>query len=144
MAREPRPIKDILNYSDMASGLLSRVREQSELLASVRRELEPPLNEHLIAALMRDKQLLLYADSSAWVSRLRFNSRALRERLASKGVVVSKITARISLPEPTRRTRKRPVQQLSRASSRLIEELAESISDVDLRVALQRLSRHGH
>lgn len=143
MPKKPQTVRDILDGSATAADLLSQVRKQSDLLASVSRELGPPLSEHLVAALMHDKQLLLYTSSSVWASRLRFSSRTLRERLARQGVIISKVTVRITLPRIARRPGRSPERQLSRENSLLIETIAENIDDAGLRAALRRLSRHG-
>lgn len=143
MPRAPRAITDILNFSGTAAALVAQLREQSHLLALVKQELEASLNAHLVAALMFNKQLVLYADSSAWASRLRFGSRTLRDRLIGKGLGVNKITVRIALPNGTRSVSRQVKRHLSRENGLLIEKTAETIDDPGLRQALRRLSRHG-
>ncbi|MCP4284563.1 MAG: DUF721 domain-containing protein [Gammaproteobacteria bacterium] len=144
MPKAPRALVKILKFSGAAAALVARVRDQSALLALIKRELDPPLKDHVLAALLRDKQLILYADSSAWASRLRFYSRTLRSRLTGENFQINKITVRITLrPEEKRRTQGGN-RKLSLENSALIEQTADAIDDASLRQALKRLSRHGH
>ena len=143
MARTPQALFDILNGSTAAASLVAQIREQSALLALVKRELEESVNAHLLATLMHDKQLILYADSPAWASRLRFGSRTLRGRLVSRGMEIRKITVRVFLQSGRRRGGPHTERHLSRANADVIETTAETIDDPGLRRALKRLSRHG-
>ncbi len=143
MPRIPRALGDILTHSGSAAALVAQIREQSALLALVKRELEASVSAHLLAALIRKKQLVLYTDSSAWASRLRFGSRALRDRLIDRGVKIEKLTVRITLPSGNRGTNRHAARRLSLENSILIEKTAKTIDDSGLRQALERLSRHG-
>ena len=140
-AKTPRALADILNFSGGAAALVAQIRSQSALLVLVKRELETPTSEHLVAAMMHDKQLVLYADSSAWASRFRFGSRKLRGHLISKGLVIEKITIRIALPAGIRRASMPFERHMSRENANLIETTAETIRDPGLSQALKRLSR---
>jgi len=143
MFRLPRALTDILSHSGTAAALVARVRSQSALLERVKRELGAPLNLHIVAALMHNKRLILYTDSSAWASRLRFSSRTLLGLLVGKGLEIEKITVRIALPSASTNSRSRTERHLSRDNSLLLEKTAETIDDPGLRQALKRLSRHG-
>lgn len=131
-----------MNFSGRAAALIKRVRDQSALLAQVKRELEPSLQEHVVAALVHSKQLILYTDSSAWASRLRFASRTLRGRLIDKGSRIEKITVRITIRSETSRRSQRIKRHLSPENGALLDQTADTIDDPDLRQALKRLSRH--
>lgn len=143
MPRTPRALADIMNLSGSVTALVAQVRSQSTLLALVKRELEASMRTHLLGALIRNKRLVLYADSSAWASRLRFGSRTLRVRLNAKGLEIEKITVRITLPFGIRPGSVRTERHLSSENRVLIETTAETIEDPGLRQALKRLSRHG-
>ncbi|MCB1828586.1 MAG: DUF721 domain-containing protein [Chromatiaceae bacterium] len=144
MLRTPRSLTHIIEHSGGAAALVAKVRAQQALLALVKQELDAPQPEHLSAALLRNRQLVLYTDSSAWASRLRFGSRILRDRLGGKGLKIEKITVRIALPHGIRHMNKRMERHISRENGILIEKTAAAIEDPALRQALQRLSRHSH
>ena len=132
-----------MKFSGSTAALVAQVRDQTALLAQVTRELEPPLHTHVVAALMRGKHLILYVDSSAWASRLRFGSRTLRSRLIDKGSRIEKITVRVTIQSGAKRDRQQNKRHLSRANSILLDKTADDIDDPNLCQALKRLSRHG-
>lgn len=142
MPRTPRSLAAIINSSGSAAALVAKVRAQTALLALVKQELDMSLKEHLSAAFMRNRQLVLYVDSSAWASRLRFGSRVLRSRLNGNGLKIEKVTVRIALPSAIRLGNKRIERHMSRENGILIEKTADAIDDPNLRQALKRLSRH--
>ena len=143
MPRSPRALTEIMSNPGNLAALVDRVREQARLLARVRQELDSLISTHLVAAAIFDRKLILYADSSAWASRLRFGSRLLRDTLVRKGLEVEKITVRITLTAGSKPRDTRVARQLSRRNGLLIEKTAEAIDDPELRKALKRLSRHG-
>ena len=86
---------------------------------------------------------MLYADSSAWASRLRFVSRNLiRELQQHDHVGIKQITVRIFIPDRARKLKPRSKTLLSKENAKLLQQTAESIGDPALGAALLRLSRH--
>ena len=116
--------------------------QQAELLERVRDMLPAPLDQHALSAQRKERQLMLYCDSPAWASRLRFHSRELRNNLLADGVALDKVTVRVTPQSVPRRHRAPPVRRLSRKNSDLLLQVAEGIDDPALRDALQRLGRH--
>ncbi len=86
--------KFLLSDTTLAS-LIDRSRQQEALLMQVRDLLPAPLNRHCRAAILRDQLLVLYADSSAWASRLRYFTRNLCNHLQQQGVIVHKVSVRV-------------------------------------------------
>ncbi|MCB1764297.1 MAG: DUF721 domain-containing protein [Gammaproteobacteria bacterium] len=141
MPSAPKSLASIINNSGSTAALVAQTRRQATLLELVQRELETTLQAHLQVALLRDRLLILYTDSSAWASRLRFVSRTLRGRLSERGYQIDKITVRVSL-KPAERAPGQHRRSLSRENGRLLDRTADGIDDPDLRRALKRLSRH--
>ena len=141
MPSAPKSLASIINNSGSTAALVAQTRRQATLLELVQRELEATLQAHLQVALLRDRLLILYTDSSAWASRLRFVSRTLRGRLSERGYQIDKITVRVSL-KPAERAPGQHRRSLSRENGRLLDRTADGIDDPDLRRALKRLSRH--
>ncbi|HHC71261.1 MAG TPA: DUF721 domain-containing protein [Thiotrichales bacterium] len=144
MANRPQPLGNLLNASGGIHRLLEQARAQQALLGRVRALLPAPLDRHCVAALERKGQLLLYTDSPAWSSRLRFHSRALERRLRADGLPVGRIRVRVSLPDRPRGDSPPPVsgpgRTLSRENAALIRTVAGGIRDHGLRAALERLA----
>ncbi len=144
MRRTPRPLHEFVTGGPAARVLLDRLSRNRELLAAVRALLPPDLAGHCVAALLDEGRLLLYADASAWASRLRFHSRELVRELARAGVPTGKINVRVLIEaQPRRSPPPRRVRRLSKKSAALIRQTAEHLPDPALAAALLRLAARG-
>lgn len=141
MRRYPRRVKDLLSRNPQVSNLLKELSQQQTLLKTVLTLLPPPLDQHCLAVQLKERKMLIYTDSSAWASRLRFHSRELSRDLATNGVPIQKITVRVSPQSPGRRTAPRRMNSLSPENARIIRQTAEDICDPGLSAALSRLAR---
>jgi hypothetical protein len=116
-----------------------RVAEQQLLLDQVRLQLPPDLAAHCQAAVRNPGRLAVYADSPAWASRLRYLVPELAERF---GIPTGHIQVRVLAP-PLRRhgdTPERKIKRLSERNRRMLIEVAEGCSDLELKAALRRLA----
>jgi hypothetical protein len=142
MPRNPRPIKNILKYSGKVAELLKQASEQGALLQRVRAASDQQSASAILAALAHGGQLIIYAASPAWASRLRFTSRALLTQLAQQGERFTKVTVRVAAASATQRKLRSNRMRLSGENSRLITSTAEGLKDPDLRAAILRLAQH--
>ncbi|HEB95111.1 MAG TPA: DUF721 domain-containing protein [Sedimenticola thiotaurini] len=142
MASKPRPIQQIISSSRGIGPLLDESRRQARITDRVRRLVPEALRPHLTAARLNDGELLLYTDSPAWSSRLRYLSRELKRRLQREGMVVNSLRVRIVIGRRQEKSRRRRIRNLSNANARLLEQTADQVSSPALREALQRLARH--
>jgi hypothetical protein len=142
MANRPQRLGKLLRSSSGLNRLITRAHEQRTLLARVRNELPPPLDRHCLAALERDGRLLLYTDSPAWSSRLRFHARALSRQLQAQGLEFNRITVRVMAPGESKQRgpARNRAKLLSRENAAMIRSVAQSIDDPGLQSALQRLA----
>jgi hypothetical protein len=99
MADKLLNINKFLAANNTLASLIAHSKEQEALLKQVRSLLPDPLNQHCSAAILRDKILILYVDSSAWASRLRYFCRNLSRHLQQQDVIVQKITIRVLIPD---------------------------------------------
>ncbi|MCP3870539.1 MAG: DUF721 domain-containing protein [Gammaproteobacteria bacterium] len=143
MAVRPIPLSRVLTRSKVVKDLLSQAQQHRTLLTDIQKHLPPPMGNHCHSALMQNRHLLLFVDSSAWASKFRYFSRNLKNQLRKAGIPVSKLSIRVMVndtPQPS----KRPVyRKLSQENAVLIDQIAETIGDKDLSAALKRLGRHG-
>lgn len=135
-------IGDLLQQTSGLKSLLQQSRDQSRLLDRIQQLLPPPLQPHCRAAVLKQGQLLLYTDASAWASRLRYLSRELITQLKKHGLSVSKVTVRVMLGNRPLPVASRPGRKLTADNARLLQQTAASIDDAELSAALARLSRH--
>ncbi len=142
MPVKPRPIGQILRSSREIERLLQETRQQAEITEQVRRRLPESLRPHLVAARLHRGELLLYADSPAWSSRLRYLSRDLKRQLLRRGRGISGLRVRVSLGDHAKTIRRERIRRLSLANARLLEQTAKHIDSPPLAAALRRLARH--
>ncbi len=113
-----------------------------QLQRRLRDLLPSPLAEHCRIANARGRTIIVYVDSAAWATQLRFLSDQLAKALLGEGG--GRLQVRVQpLSRPSARRRGRPPLRLSPDNARLLEETAEAVSDEALGRALRRLARRG-
>jgi hypothetical protein len=142
MSKKLRSINNLLQTETTLTTLQARSREQSVLLQQVRRLLPSPLDRHCLAAVLQGDRLVLFTDSSAWASRLRYFSRDLVFGLQQQQLTVTKTAIRILVANRQKKRKQRHILRISQENSRLLSQTADDISDPTLGAALRRLSRH--
>jgi len=130
---------------DALQAVVNHTQRLEALNHTLRGCIPAPLNQHCQVANLRDNILILHADSSAWALKLRYSSRVLLQQLRQRGVPglsaievkVRPDNAAVNRPEKIRHA------HMSGKTAQLLDSIASDISDDRLKVALQRLSRHG-
>lgn len=139
---KPQRATYFLRSASVLESMQATLADQTRMRALVHSLLPANLAPHCLSVQSKDGQLLIYADSSAWASRLRFFTRDLTVRLREAGLTVKKITVRVLLANPERPKPSRCARQLSADNAALLAAVAEGINDTELANALRRLSRH--
>ena len=142
MARGPNSLTGVLKSSGMARDLLSQAQDMQRLLTRVRKHLPSPLESHCRAALIKKRQLILFVDSPAWASRLRYYSRNLKSLLLREGMRVERVAVRVMISDAPHQHKAKAAKKLSTENASLICQTAEGIGDEDLSAALKRLGSH--
>lgn len=142
MSKHPRLVGDFFRTNQTFRGLIEKSREQARLLHQVRSLVSSPLDAHCVAAVKKEGQLLVYVDSSAWASRLRFTTRQLTRALADTGDSVQKITVRVLVRNQPKKPLRHPIRHLSAENANLLAQTAGELDDPELSAALRRLTRH--
>jgi hypothetical protein len=141
MSPYPRPFLTYLETEQELARLHARIQEQQRLLHQVRLRLPAEVAEQCRAALQAGNQLILFAASPAWASRLRFIAPS---RLADiDGADRMRVQV---LPDDMPRAPVRAAdspQPISRTAGDLLRALAETMDDRNLGEALQRLADQG-
>lgn len=138
MENKPRKLTALLGQNGQLGHLGRMLRQQQALLQEVRQLLPSPLRSHCIHARISGQRLILHTDSPAWGSKLRFHGPQLLEVIMSQAPNVRKVDVRIFLEERPLRSKK-PLGPLSGAPAARITELADSLNDARLSMALRRL-----
>lgn len=127
-----------------AERTLKRCRSLQRLQRLVTSLLAPEFGHHCRVGNMRGNSLIIFCDSPAWASRLRYQAAQLLERLhqhpslsSIEHIELKVIPVAQSYATPPRET---PV--LSEYAASCLSACAETVSNQPLRDALTRLARH--
>ena len=136
---------DVLRAGDDAvQRLIRHARHIEGLGRDIHALLEPPLQEHCRLTNVKDGTLVLHADSSAWAARLRFQMpavlRQLRQHPAFTGV--SGFRVRVAPLQRAAPVAPSSPRELSQETVSLIRSSADTVGDLRLKLALQRLADH--
>ncbi|MGZ8094828.1 MAG: DciA family protein [Methylosarcina sp.] len=112
------------------------------MLQLIREVLPDPLAQHVLHCVKNDKKLLVYTDSAAWASQLRFyKSPILTVLAATNGQAAENLQVRIFTEEVS------PEKEgLKKANTPSVENIAlihnhgETIDDEELKQSLRKLS----
>lgn len=140
---KPSPINKLLHRADFpAEGVLQRgqfLHRLNSLLGSL---LDDDSKLHCQVGNIRDGVLILYADSTAWALRLRYQSPALLKQLQQrKGLATLRQIEVKVIPRQEKEIKNQPAK-LSNEASSCLRSCADTITDEGLRSALQRLAAH--
>lgn len=138
----PRSVGALVGSHPTLKFLIEKSARLNELLEIVRSHLPPALAEHCHAVSEDKKSLMLYTDSSAWASRLRFTARQLQTNLRKSGYTADKIAVRVLIKRTPKKSHREKIRQLTPENAELIRQTARDIPDAALSKSLQRLCRH--
>lgn len=140
---KPNPITKLLHRADFpAEGLLQRGQFLHRLNRLVGSLLDDDSKIHCQVGNVRDGVLILYVDSTAWASRLRYQSPALLKQLQQRRGLASLQQIEIKLLPKEEKTKKIQSVELSSEASSCLKACADAMEDSGLRTALQRLAAH--
>ena len=95
----PKRLEKLLKPSDDGAlgDLIRRARQMGDLAEALARTLGPELGDGIVAANIRDGgELVVVCRSSAWASRLRFETESILDAARQAGADVSTCTVRVS------------------------------------------------
>jgi hypothetical protein len=144
MNGKPKPLKNYLQNCTEFATILANMQQNSSILELVQGLLPPPLNEHCVGLVAKNDQLILFASSSAWASRMRFLSPELITKLKNNNIYINKISVKVMVDLLERKSHPKHggAQPLSTKSADLVQRVADHTPDPDLQAALRRLSSH--
>ena len=144
MSGKFKSLKNYLQINGQFATIQAKMQQNQASLQLVKSLLPTPLNDHCISLVTKQNHLILYTDSSAWASRLRYFSRELVIRLRNKQIDINKISVKIMMENQKVRTkhRGREARLLSTENADLLSRVADHTPDPDLQAALRRLSSH--
>lgn len=140
MAHKPKSVRHLLKDKPTLKRLELEISAQKALLGEVRRLLPGDLAPHCVAARAHQRQLVIYADSPAWATRLRFIAPQLPSLLRSHHPTLQEARVRLLISRGAPASRPRKARH-SDAAAYIIQQSALNTREPDLREALLRLGR---
>lgn len=134
----------LASQSSGLQNLMEKAAVLDQLTRNLRGFLDAPLNQHISVANIRDRILVITADSSAWLTMARYQAPVLLDFIRQEtGLELVKIHFKVisSTGQSTETYFNQP--SMSRSTSLLLESTAQSIVDPDLSAAVKRLARRG-
>ncbi len=144
MSGKFKPLKNYLQIHTEFATIRAQMQQNHAALEQVKALLPSPLNDHCLSLVLKQNQMVLYTDSSAWASRLRYFSRELVTRLKNKQIHINKISVKIMVDNRRikARHRVREARLLTSENADLLSRVADHTPDPELQAALRRLSSH--
>ena len=141
---KPLAISKILSRpGKIHSSIIDPLKAQNRLLIDVKKAVPPFLREHCVACVVKENNLILFTDSPAWASRLRFHGASIIDELNQplRSNTITKVKLRVLIPPTTPKTNREQHSQVP--SSKTIHALkssANTLSNIELKNALSRLA----
>lgn len=138
-AAKPRRLADVLGAPRGLAPLLAKCRHHARLQRLVQSRLPSFLADHCLACVVNDGQLIVYTDSPAWATPLRFALPAVLTELQN-GLepALRRIQIRILCPHQARQPERRPTIPGCKVIGH-IQDIADC-SDPELGASLARLA----
>ncbi|MDD1606282.1 MAG: DUF721 domain-containing protein [Methylococcaceae bacterium] len=139
MTAKKTTCKTPLSYQNQTMAYFhGQIGQQKRLLHAIQKLLPFDLAEHIYCCLIKDKKLLVYTDSAAWASQLRFYNAAL---LASTAPLVTTVQIKVMTQQVVFVTRSERKAQLPCPEKiELLRKDSLNITDEPLQAALLKLS----
>ena len=134
----------LINKESMMGGLLKHTHHIQQLQSELHKYLGPPLNTHCILANYHDDMLILHADSPTWSAKLRYLIPDILSYMQQQCHLTKLKTIRIKVMPVSPSPAKTSTRQLtlSATSARLMNDVANTMSDQALRASLLKLAKH--
>jgi hypothetical protein len=141
MSGHPEPLKGFLDNSALAA-LRAQLDLQGQVLRAVRQGLPEFMASHCRHCVLKEERLVIYVDSPAFASQVRFYGPTLRLHLETAlGRRIGDIQVRNLLPAAPSPTEAVRFALPSRGTGAIVRAAAENSEPGELRDALLRLSR---
>jgi hypothetical protein len=137
VAKHPQAISNYLHQGSQLASLHQQCREEAELLCKIRQRFPGNPTAHITGIRLGCQIAILYVDSPAWASRVRYLCDQLVGTVAAREFKVQVL--------PTGKQQgndeKGPPPRHSNHAAKVLAEAAECTADVNLRAVLKRLSK---
>lgn len=142
MPSKSHSLDALLDSNAQLKQLTAVTRQLQRLREQVRGQLPPNLVGHFLGAQWQDGTLVIYMDSSASATLLRYQQRELVYRLATVHLPANHIKIQVAHPPAVVVSPKRAARSLSTAVRTILESTAADLEEGPLSRSLRHLARH--
>ena len=97
-AQAPRPIHELLARGPRVGQVARELARQQSWTEWLRAAVSPQLAPHIVQVVARERELIIYADTSAWSVRLRYAVAALDESVRQRDPAITSTRLRVQPP----------------------------------------------
>ncbi|MGI9228367.1 MAG: DciA family protein [Gammaproteobacteria bacterium] len=140
-----KTISDLLSANNALAIIQEHTHRLGVMQEQLRRQLGPPLNQHLIVANFAADTLIIHTDSPAWAAKLRFRIPDILDIAKKSGemATIGGVSIKVVIPGPAEAGRRRSLPPLSTENVQHLQKLADSVENQALADVMARLARHG-
>ena len=95
--KSPSQIKDLLSRGPQLRELASRLPQQQSWVQWLRELVPAELATHIVNAVPKGAELVVFADSAAWCTRLRYALVAIEAQIAARDTAVQRTRVRVAV-----------------------------------------------
>ncbi len=143
MATKPTSFKAALSFPNRTlAHFYSQIDQQKQVLKRIHAVLPVAIARHALHCVVNGKKLLVYTDTAAWASQLRFYNTAILAAIApatKESISIMQIKIRVETLHATSLPGRTPIIP-SAEKIELIHSHSLTVSDQQLKLALLRLS----
>ncbi|WP_333873763.1 DciA family protein [Methylobacter sp.] len=142
MTKKPPSFKAALSFPNRTIAYFyNRIEQQKQVLQRIHAVLPATIAEHALHCVINGKKLLVYTDTAAWASQLRFYNSAILAAIApvtKESVSIMQIKVRVETLQAISPGRKPNIPSAEKIE--FIHNHSLTVSDEQLKLALLRLS----
>lgn len=139
------PVSKLFNDEKSSiAKLCKKATSIQDLDHKLKKCLDPSLHDHFELANIKTDSVVILVSSSTWATRLRYNIPAILDALNNKLNFTSIKTVRIKVNTLLPETLSKPSRPIpvSENSARILRDVADNLSDQDLRDCFIKLSKN--
>lgn len=137
---KPVQISNYMSKPDINhTSIWSRAKSLVRLEAAIRKIVPEPLNQNFGLANIRNQQVTLYTESSAWSYKLRLHSSAITKFLKKKGIIVNQVKVIVIpiTPDAPLKTLAKP--KMTAETKRILAAAKQSVQNPEIQKTLDKL-----
>jgi Dna[CI] antecedent, DciA len=92
-----KSVNDLLSHRSGLRRIVDSIPAQLSWAEWLRAALSAPLADHIVSAVPKSAELVVFADSAVWATRLRYALAALLPEITARDAAISRMTVRVQM-----------------------------------------------